>query len=520
MIDYVLNALLVAAVGLSLLKILDPARARARLFVCFGAIVLAALPWHWLRIGLPGIWNVDAAVYQPPATTVEVVMQPLLESTIPMSLGQEFTHWMFAVLLLAGVIAFVWVIHRQYSIVRSWRRIGRRSATLSKKVDSVPVWLVPGEKHAVATLFGVREIWIGESLADHPKLEVALTHELAHHRLNHPLYEWLLTFARCVLWWHPIIWFFVARARKEIEIECDEYCAKQYGPSSYQTDLAQLLVDIDSIPVGSAFGGRGSYNMERLRRLSRRTRVGWIRACAAALLFGVGGSGFVFVHAEVTPEIEQEHEGWNVRLVNSTLENALDHIAKMGGIDIYLDPRVETGALNFEASKIKSWEPLIEGVVGRYVDVAWAERGGVVIVGSSESLNDDAWLPDAIVLRGHGRGVFERQIEAPDKNSKTLYIDVKFEERFAQGNHGTSQMAILINVDKPASIRQNDIHITFDASSDTNQLSVGFFRILPDSRLSEVGRAIMSIENHETELFDWPDVNDVDYKLWLTLKEH
>ncbi len=115
--------------------------------------------------------------------------------------------------------------------------------------------------------------------------------------------------------------------------------------------------------------------------------------------------------------------------------------------------------------------------------------------------------------------MFAKQIEAPDAPNETLFIDIKFEERFAQDDYNTSQMAILINLDEPAAIRQGDVHMSFDASSKSNLLAVGFFTVLPDSTLSEVGRAIMSIDADVIEQFTWPEVSNVDYKLWLTLKK-
>ncbi len=253
--------------------------------------------------------------------------------------------------MLIGVVAFTRVIQQQHALVRSWRSIAQRNTALSTRAGGITVWLVPGEKQAVATLFGVREIWIGELLANHPHLDVAVAHEFAHHRLRHPIYEWLLTFARCVFWWNPVVWMFVSRARKEIEIECDEYCAKQMGTKDYQHKLARLMSDIESVAIGSAFGGRGSFNIERLRRLSTVTTSGWVRALGAFLIFSSGELGFVLVHAGALPEPEYspEKKAWSVRFENAKLEKALEQIAELGGIDIYLDPRIEDKVFDFES---------------------------------------------------------------------------------------------------------------------------------------------------------------------------
>lgn len=519
MIDYVLNGLLVAIIGLTLLRTLDPARARIRMYLCFIAIVLSALPWHWLGSWLPQPWVSGTDNYSSPASTMEAVIQPVLDASIATSNGLDLAYWLFGVLILVGVLAFARVVSQQYAIIRSWRRNGKQSPTLSTKADDIPVWLVPGESQAVATLFGTREIWIGETLARHPNVEVAIAHELAHHRLEHPTYEWLLTLTRCLFWWNPIVWIFVARARKEIEIECDEYCAREFGSSTYQKCLARLFADVAPVPIGSAFGGRRSFNMERLRRLSNIAVMGWMRRILALLVLSCGVLGFVFVHAEAKSSVEPGHKGWNVRFENVTLRKALEQVAEMSGVDIYVDPRLDDSTFTFEASEIKSWEPLIEGVITEFDDVVWTQRGGVVFVGSRESIKEDSWLSDAIILRGHGAGVFAKQIAKPDEERDALFVDIKFEERFAQEDFNTSQMAILIGLDNPATVRQGDVHITFVASSTSNQLVVGFFKVLPDSKLSEVGRAAMDIEDGATQHFVWPDVGEVDYTLWLTLKK-
>ncbi len=519
MIEYTLNGLLVVCIGLALLRTLDPARARVRLYVCLVAIALAVIPWYWMGSWLPQPWtrSVDNQLF--PAPAVEVAMQPMLDASIAATDAPALVYWLAGALTLVGVLAFARIVHQQYMLVRSWRRIGKRSAELSAHADNIPVWLVPRENQAVATLFGAREIFIGELLARHPDVDVALAHEVAHHRLRHPHYEWLMTLLRCVFWWHPVVWFYVARARKEMEIECDEHCVKMLGTSVYRTSLARLLMDVEAAPVGAAFGGRGSFNVERLRRLSRTTAMGWTRRLAALFLFGGGVLGFVFVHADASPSAEQRHKGWNVRYDNVTLTQALEQIAEMGGVDIYLDPRIRDTPFTFEASEVTSWQPLIEGVVSEFDDVVWVLRAGAVFVGSRQSVNDDSWLAEATVLRSHGVGIFAEQIKTPDAEAETLFIDIKFEERFAQDDYNTSEMAVLISLDQAAAIRQGDVHMTFDASGDANLLDVGFFRVLPDSTLSEVGRGSMGIEDGVTQHFTWPRVDDIGYQLWLTVEK-
>jgi hypothetical protein len=130
--------------------------------------------------------------------------------------------------------------------------------------------VLPNSREAGTTRFFAPEIWVGDSFLEDHKLPTVLAHELAHIRSGDPQIEWYLTLMHCLCWWHPLVWFWVWRARREMELACDEVCADALGQQSYRADLAELIWDSVPLRGGVAMVAGRSFNITRLARLARR----------------------------------------------------------------------------------------------------------------------------------------------------------------------------------------------------------------------------------------------------------
>ena len=68
-----------------------------------------------------------------------------------------------------------------------------------------------------------------------------LTHELVHIRSLDCLRKWLLTSARCVHWFNPLVWLMVYTANRDLELACDGTVLRLLGDGSRKAYAGVLL---------------------------------------------------------------------------------------------------------------------------------------------------------------------------------------------------------------------------------------------------------------------------------------
>lgn len=85
-----------------------------------------------------------------------------------------------------------------------------------------------------------------------------LTHELVHIRSLDCLRKWLLTSARCVHWFNPLVWLMVYTANRDLELACDGTVLRLLGDGSRKA-YAGVLLEFAArkrpeLAFGSGFG--------------------------------------------------------------------------------------------------------------------------------------------------------------------------------------------------------------------------------------------------------------------------
>lgn len=85
-------------------------------------------------------------------------------------------------------------------------------------------------------------ILLPASAADWPaeRLEMVLSHELAHVRRRDLLWRLAGTLACCLYWFHPLAWWAAAQQRKDSEMSCDDQVLSNCSSEQYATGLVAV----------------------------------------------------------------------------------------------------------------------------------------------------------------------------------------------------------------------------------------------------------------------------------------
>lgn len=226
MIDYLFNGLEIFLLGVGLLVVLNNAPARWRLWLSIVALGATLTPWHLL----PAL-HIPIVVYQEPG----VALQSIVATSAGSNQASSLPIWAVAVALPGvGLLGFTAIVARQILRLRRWRSIAQRNdGILELAPTQTPrncrVWVIPNSKEAGTTELPHPEIWIGDYFLREPRLSTVVTHEVCHVIANDPKIEWMLVLARSLFWWHPLAWFWVWQARRQMELACDERCAIELG---------------------------------------------------------------------------------------------------------------------------------------------------------------------------------------------------------------------------------------------------------------------------------------------------
>lgn len=278
MAEYFWVGLRLLVVGMVVLVLLRSAPARWRVCVCLAGLFATVFPWYLM----PSL-HLDVLANVGEMRTPTMIIEVLAGINIP-SASSSFLGWWILVFMLLGAIGFIVVVTRQTKRLGHWRAIAHSRDDLLTMVPvgmrkECRVWVLPNSKEAGATQLITPEIWIGDYFLNDRKLQTVVTHEFVHVQAGDLKTEWFLTLARCVFWWHPLVWVWVWRARREIEIACDERCADVFGQREYQANLAELIGELSIFQGGVAMTNGKSFNLTRLKKLARKPRLlSWHRA--------------------------------------------------------------------------------------------------------------------------------------------------------------------------------------------------------------------------------------------------
>ena len=232
-------SLAAAAVLLPLLLLAGPIRRRYRAGSCALLWLLLSLwlllPVRWSPVG-------EAAVVVPLPGAEEVLLPPLeLRPAGPAAPAppQEAAPAPGRSLSLGEAAAWTWLAGCAGLLL--WQAVG--SARLRQR-------LLTGAEEAPADQVLLARLWQGEhgrpqvlrsrragpplslgllrpavvlpwDLAEE-EAELVLRHELAHIRRGHLWYKALLGLVNAVYWFHPLVWWMVRRAGRDLELCCDD----------------------------------------------------------------------------------------------------------------------------------------------------------------------------------------------------------------------------------------------------------------------------------------------------------
>ncbi len=144
--------------------------------------------------------------------------------------------------------------------------------------------LAAGIRHPYVLLPASASQWSGD------RLRVVLLHEHAHIRRRDSLAQALAELARCLYWFHPLVWLAVRRLRVERERACDDLVLLAgTGASDYASHLLHLAQSLQSAEPSPAVSMAGAHLETRVRailnpHLNRRvmSRASAVVACVVA----------------------------------------------------------------------------------------------------------------------------------------------------------------------------------------------------------------------------------------------
>ena len=207
---------------------------------------------------------------------------------------------------VGAAVSLVWLGADYALLCRRFRRLRRPAPSqalaclgvqkealgLSRRVE---LYQVPGLSSPLLMGFFRPVILLPEELGEEA-LPVTLAHELTHLKRHDLWYKLLLSLARCLHWFNPLVWLMAARAGRDVELCCDwdllqgrdEEARRAYG----QAILDQMVRGSrHTARLTTGFSGNKEEVFARFRAmmdLSPRRRGRWalVLALAAVVVSG------------------------------------------------------------------------------------------------------------------------------------------------------------------------------------------------------------------------------------------
>jgi len=273
---------------------------------------LLALPL--LETTLPN-WGATKMVYVPAATRVPVALASVGVAAHRKAPPGDGVSVAFGV-WLAGALACGWRWRRGIAKVARMRRdavILKDHEGLAREVSANmglhrPVQLLQSSREIVPLAAGVwRPVVALPASApewSRERLRVVLLHEMAHIRRRDSFTQALAELARCVYWFHPLVWLAVRRLRVERERACDDMVlragtsASDYA--SHLLGLARSLQPADFSPAAVSMAG--AHFETRIRAILNAKTNRRAMGRASAMMACVIAAGLVLPLAAVRPQ--------------------------------------------------------------------------------------------------------------------------------------------------------------------------------------------------------------------------
>ena len=423
MLDYAIVGCEVSLLGLVALVFLRSAPARWRYRLAVATFLVSVAPLSMIP-SLTVSASSNAMLVEAIGVVPPIPVNALADFGPSSRLAGSMFLWTIVVFVGVGVVAYLAMAWRQNIRLRWWRRVSwsgdhllthaANRGRIARAAPRCEVRILPDSDLAVTTpscaFFGLpgwsSTLWIGERLAEDPRVATVLVHELVHVRRWDPQAEMLMTMCRCLLWWHPLAWLWSYIGRREMELACDEECAALLGREVYRDTLATLIRDL-SRGTGVAMMWLGSFNLRRARNLMKpktAKKRHWLVAVATAILVPVLG---IDVTAEHPPNPYSRFLSDGVRFVEDErgqrieihfdmpgLE-AIRHLALTDGRRFLIHSDATVGRAQIDASGTR--DEVIE-MVAEHLGFATRIGPNRVLMAPADQFDDEGWLASAITL--------------------------------------------------------------------------------------------------------------------------
>lgn len=284
----------------------------------------------------PAVVSVAAPAQVPDAPVLSSNARDLLPAALPWF----FALWLAGVALLSVYHLGGWAQARRWTrratrpVPEEWQAklrmlarrlgVGREVELLESVAAQVPAvigWLRPVILVPASALAGLSP----------QQLEAVLAHELAHVRRHDYLVNLLQTVIETLFFYHPVVWWVSAQARRERENCCDDLAVAVCGD---RLVYARALADLEGLRGPSprlAMAADGGSLVARIRRLAgvpaRDSRRSWL---AGALALSLLPAGFAFNVSSSTPaSAAEKEEGRTHRNGTWTLEKKTGDLFKI-----------------------------------------------------------------------------------------------------------------------------------------------------------------------------------------------
>ena len=150
-----------------------------------------------------------------------------------------------AAFLTRAVIIYVRTARKLSKGKRLLDQVGRFNVYVS---DYVPT----------ACAFGfIPAVYLSSEAAESSHKLLYIRHEAEHIRRLDCLRGILRELLRAVFWWNPVVWFYIALAKRDSELVCDEVIASSLDDQERVT-YARLIVESSALkkPLGAGIGGK------------------------------------------------------------------------------------------------------------------------------------------------------------------------------------------------------------------------------------------------------------------------
>lgn len=179
-----------------------------------------------------------------------------------------------------------------------------------------------------------------------------LLHELKHYKHKDALAGYLMTLARIIYWFNPLIWFAMKEMRNDREIACDTSVLKMLEEELYE-DYGNTLINFaekvsqSPFPFATGLGGnmqqikRRIINIASYKKPTLTKQIKGLSAFLLAFLLILGLSPLFSTYAA-----DEDHYQWNTSKENIIYTNLSSYFGEYQGSFVLYDSKNDTWSVH------------------------------------------------------------------------------------------------------------------------------------------------------------------------------